>query len=62
MGKVEKLASLKAYVKDHENRLTGPVPEKRKAYAEAYRDYLRLEIKKATKTIERLQMEVGGAK
>lgn len=62
MNKVEKLASLKAYIRNHEDRLSQPVPEFRKSHEESYRDYLRLEIKKATKTVEKLAMEIGSAK
>ena len=62
MDKVEKLASLRAYVKNHENRLTAPVSGKHASHPKAYHAYLRLEIKKATRTIDKLAIEVGSGK
>jgi len=48
----EKLASLTSYVSQLNNRLSSPPNEKHKSHPDALKAYLRLEIKKASKTIE----------
>lgn len=57
MTKQEKILSLQTYVNGLEARLSGAVPEKRKNVAESYKDYLRLEIKKASRSIEKLKLD-----
>lgn len=52
----EKLQSLLKYRADHEARLSAPTPEKHKNHPEDYKNYLKLEIKKVTVTIDKLKM------
>lgn len=52
----EKLQSLLKYRADHEARLNSPTPEKHKNHPEAYKNYLKLEIKKVTTTIDKLKL------
>jgi len=58
----EKLASLTSYVSQLNNRLSSPPNEKHKSHPDALKAYLRLEIKKASKTIEELKLKVGSGK
>ena len=55
MKPAEKLTSLTKYVNNLQNRLTSPPNEKHKNHPESLKDYLRLEIKKANRTIEKLK-------
>lgn len=54
MNPVEKIASLTKYINEHKSKLTSPVPEKHKNHPESYKDYLKLEITKAQRTIDKL--------
>lgn len=58
----EKLQSLLKYRADHEARLTAPTPEKHKNHPEAHKEYLRLEIKKVTASIDKLKMNGAESK
>jgi hypothetical protein len=53
----QKIASLNEYIVKQNNRLTSPPNEKHKDHPEALKTYLRLEIKKATNTIEKLKLK-----
>lgn len=58
----EKLQSLIRYRDDYLARLSAPTPEKHKNHPEAHKEYLNLEIKKVTKTIDKLKLQVTEGK
>lgn len=62
MTPAQKLASLNEYVVKLNNRLTSPPNEKHWDHPEDLKTYLRLEIKKATKSIEALKLKVTESK
>lgn len=52
----QKIASLNEYIIKQNNRLTSPPNKKHESHPEALKSYLKLEIKKATNTIEKLKL------
>jgi flagellar biosynthesis chaperone FliJ len=58
MKPAEKIQSLTRYVNDLQNRLAAPITAKHASHAEYFKDYLKLEITKATRSIEKLKTKV----